>query len=223
MLFQDAKRTLEQFLFPLTVDEFLDKTLIGGFGKIDHNDKAPRMGLLGPNPYAVLLEAFHLAPKLTFHSANPTGPPPTLQSVTDAADFRHRIEQFHARNYSVRFPELRPLSSALDSIARACETLLHQPVTTSAFWSRSGMRAPVHYDEHDLIVVQLRGAKRWYISSGPSELHNRWKGIPGKAPELGPHKTIDVVPGHLLYLPRGTSTVSIPIPSLSISPLGLLR
>ena len=66
------------------------------------------------------------------------------------------------------------------------------------------MRAPVHCDEHDLIVVQLRGAKRWYISSKPSELVNPWKGIPGELPELGPHAKIDVHPGDLMYLPRGT-------------------
>ena len=138
MLFEEAQRTLEQFLSPLTVDEFLDKTLSGGSRRIENNGAPPRLGLLGPDPQAVLLAAFHLAPKLTFHSANPLGPPPTLQSIADANDFRQRIEQFHARNYSVRFPELRPLSPALEYLARALEVLLHQPVTTSAFWSRGG-------------------------------------------------------------------------------------
>lgn len=204
MLFEDAQRALEQFLSPLTVDEFLDKTLSGGFRKIETTGATPRIGLLGPDPQAVLLEAFHLAPKLTSHSANPLGPPPTLQSIADASDFRQRIGQFHARNYSVRFPELRPLSPALEYLARALEVLLHQPVTTSAFWSRGGMRAPVHYDDHDLVVVQLRGAKRWYVSSKPSELNNTWKGIPGDPLDLGPHATVDVRPGDLLYLPRGT-------------------
>ena len=31
MLFDEAQRTLEQFLSPLTLDEFLDRTLVGGF------------------------------------------------------------------------------------------------------------------------------------------------------------------------------------------------
>ncbi|HET7758215.1 MAG TPA: cupin domain-containing protein, partial [Steroidobacteraceae bacterium] len=161
-------------------------------------------GLLGPDPEATLLAAFQLAPKLTFHSANPSGPAPSLQGVTDTADFRRRIEQFHERHYSVRFPELRPLSPALEGIAGALEVLLHQPVTASAFWSRGGMRAPVHFDDHDLLVVQLQGFKRWYVSSKPSELPNTWKGIPRGPPELGPHETVDVRPGDLLYLPRGT-------------------
>ena len=93
----------------------------------------------------------------------------------------------HERNYSVRFPELRPLSPPLELLARALEVLLHQPVTVSAFWSRGGMRAPVHFDDHDLLVAQLRGTKRWYVSSKPSELNNTWKSIPERAPDLGPH------------------------------------
>jgi hypothetical protein len=204
MRFEDAQRALAQFLAPLTLDEFLDKTLTGGFCRIEGEAASPRTALLGADPQSVLLEAFRLAPKLTFHSANPLGPPPPLEGIADAGDFRQRIEQFHARNYSVRFPELRPLSAALEYLARSLEFLFHQPVTASAFWSRGGMRAPVHFDDHDLIVVQLRGIKRWYVSSKPSELPNPWPGIPGEPPELGPHATVDVGPGDLMYLPRGT-------------------
>ena len=89
-------------------------------------------------------------------------------------------------------------------MARALEILLHQPVSVSAFWSQGGMRAPVHHDDHDLIVAQLKGRKRWFVSKTPSELPNSWKGVSGDAPELGDHHVIDVAPGDLMYLPRGT-------------------
>jgi bifunctional lysine-specific demethylase and histidyl-hydroxylase MINA len=210
MLFEEARATIQQFLAPLPVDDFLDRVLVGGFVKIPRpegatrTESASRTELLGAAPDRVLLDAFHLAPKLTFHSANPAGPPPSLESVRNAEDFRTRIEQFHARNYSLRFPELRPLSPAVDKMARALEMLLHQPVTVSAFWSRGGMRAPVHYDDHDLVVIQLRGPKRWYISNKPSELTNPWRGIPSGTDTLDSHATIDVSPGDMLYLPRGT-------------------
>jgi hypothetical protein len=205
MLFEDAQRTLGLFLAPLTLDEFLDQTLSGGFRKISGNPRGPRTALLGPNPQALLGEAYHLTPKLTFHSANALGRAPSLEGITDARDFLQRIEQFHALNYSVRFPELRPLSAPLEQLARAFEVLLHQPVTMSAFWSKGGMRAPVHFDDHDLLIVQLRGAKRWYISNKPSELPNAWKGIPADhLLDLGPSTTVDLTPGDVLYLPRGT-------------------
>lgn len=203
-MFHDAQRMLEQFLHPLPLDQFLDGTLNGGFQRVANSGAFPRVDLLGSNPEASLLEAFHLASKITFHSANPLASPPSLEGVAHGADFRRRIEELHAKNYSVRFPELRPLSPAVDRVARALEIILHQPVTVSAFWSRGGMRAPVHFDDHDLIVVHLRGAKRWYVSKRPSELNNPWKGIPNATLELGPYATLDINPGDLLYLPRGT-------------------
>ena len=203
MMLSEAQRELERLLAPLTLDEFLDRTLNGGLHRQLGAGSAGRMALLGPDPRALLGAAFELAPRLTFHSANPLGPAPSLAGVANADDFRARIAQFHARNYSVRFPELRTLWPPLDRLARALEVLLYQPVTTSAFWSMGGMRAPVHYDDHDLIVVQLLGAKRWHVADS-SELPNTWRGIPPDAEELGPHSTFDVEPGDLVYLPRGT-------------------
>jgi len=215
---QDAQQTVGHFLSPLTVDQFLDEVLLGGFAKIGGNRQAGRTDLLGADPQSALLEAVHLAPKLTFHSANASGPPPSLAGVRDRADFQERIAEFHARHYSVRFPELRPLSSALEHLGRALEALLHQPVTASAFWSRGGLRAPVHCDDHDLLVVQLRGAKRWLIARKASGLENTWKGIPGEPPELGDHESLDLLPGDLLYLPRGTfHSVDSDVESLHLS------
>lgn len=66
------------------------------------------------------------------------------------------------------------------------------------------MRAPVHYDDHDLIVVQLEGTKRWYVATRPSELFNTWRGVSGNPPDLGAHQVLDLAPGDLMYLPRGT-------------------
>jgi bifunctional lysine-specific demethylase and histidyl-hydroxylase MINA len=218
MMFQEAQRLVGQFLFPQTLDDFLDNTLNGPFGRLEARGETPRTALLGPDPAGLLLRAIHLAPKLTFHSANPLGPPPSLEGVRDADDFARRIAEFHARNYSVRFPELRPLSPQLDRLARAFEILLHQPVTASAFWSRSGMRAPVHYDDHDLIVVQLRGSKRWYVSKKPSELFNTWQQFPSDVLDLGPAETMDVRSGDFVYLPRGTlHTVDSDTDSLHLS------
>jgi hypothetical protein len=209
MLPVDAEARLERFLSPLAVGSFLGPVLSGGFRLIRHDGRTTRGALLGPDPRTLLSGAVHLADRLTYHSANPLGAPPSLEGIGlegigSPADFRTRIAAFHERNYSVRFPELRPLSVDLDILARALETLICQPVTASAFWSRGGMRAPVHYDDHDLIVVQLMGTKRWYVSTTPSQLFNAWKSPSGSPPALGPHEILDLAPGDLLYLPRGT-------------------
>ena len=204
MNYREALACLQQFLSPVPAEEFFDRWLTGGFRRIEGAPAAPRTTLLGPEPQALLTSALQLAPRLTFHSANPTGPAPSLEAVADAADFRRRIDEFHARNYSLRFPELRPLSAPLDALARSLEMLLHAPVTASAGWSRGGMRAAVHCHDHDLIVAQLRGTQRWYISEKPSQLDNTWKSSPQEPPELGAHHAVDMRPGDLMYFPRGT-------------------
>lgn len=214
---EDAEATLAAFLAPWPLDDFLDRGLTGGFRHVP-GQGAPRGGLLGSDPAQTLGGAAHLASQLTYHSANPLGPPPALDGVADAADFRRRIEAFHASHYSVRFPGLRPLSPELDRLCRALEVLLLAPVTASAFWSVSGMRAPVHYDDHDILIVQLMGPKRWYVSRRPSDLFNTWKGVNGNPPDLGEHQVIDVAPGDLMFLPRGTfHTVDSTAPSIHLA------
>jgi hypothetical protein len=204
-MLENANQIVGRLLAPVTVDDFLGRVLLGGVSIFKGGDTAARTELLGTDPSALLIASFQLASKLTFHSANPLGPPPSLAGIAHADDFRQRIGQFHERNYSVRFPELRYFCNPLDTLARAFEALLHQPVTASAFWSRGGMKAPVHHDDHDIIVIQLRGAKRWYVSSEPSELPNTWPNFPGGTPQLGRHDIIDLHPGDMLYLARGTN------------------
>jgi bifunctional lysine-specific demethylase and histidyl-hydroxylase MINA len=204
MLFQDAEALLGRFFAPLTVGQFLDEVVTGPWRHLKAADADLRLGLLGPDPAAVLAGAAHLAPTLTYHSARPLGPAPSLEGILDAADFRGRIDTFHDRGWSVRFPTLRPLAAPLDQLARALEALLLKPVTASAFWSRGDLLAPVHSDDHDILVVQLLGRKRWYLSDEPSALENTWERIPGPPPTLGSHRTLELVPGDVLYVPRGT-------------------
>jgi bifunctional lysine-specific demethylase and histidyl-hydroxylase MINA len=88
---------------------------------------------------------------------------------------------------------------------RALECVLHQQVKAEAFWSRGDARAPIHHDDYDIIVIQLKGAKRWFIGGDPSDLPNAWKGIPDAATlRIDNEQVIEVGPGDLLYLPRGT-------------------
>jgi len=62
MMFRDAAAMIGRFLSPLTLDDFLDKTLTDGVTKIEGGDGAWRAGLLGPDPEALLSEAVQLAP-----------------------------------------------------------------------------------------------------------------------------------------------------------------
>ena len=184
----------------------LDRTLLGGFRKVEGGSPPP------PEPRssgrirrALLLSAVHLAAEAHLPLRQPQRPPRRASSRWRTAPISGNGSSSSMRATTrCASRSCARCTPQLDALARALEMLLHQPVTASAFWSQGGLRAPVHYDDHDLIVVQLRGTKRWYVSSRPSELNNTWKSIPEGAPELGPHHTVDVRPGDLMYFPRGT-------------------
>ena len=205
MRLSDALEILAEVLAPQGSSDFLSQLTSGTWHRLPGGPSDARLELLGADPRETLCAAYPVATDLTYHSANAVDPAPALRGFPDAASFRAQIATFHERRYSVRFPGLRPYSNPLERVCRALEAVLHRPVTASAFWSQGGMRAPVHSDDHDLLVIQLRGRKRWHVAQGLSPLDNTWARIPGPAPTLGTNPaSFDLHSGEAVYLPRGT-------------------
>jgi hypothetical protein len=205
MIIQDAQRIVGQVLAPLTLDEFLDDVLGKRFVKVPGSVQRDRLSLLGSDPESVILSAYkEAAPYLGFHSASPTGPAPAVEAVADVRSFKSKIDSFHSRGYTVRVPQPRGLAPRLDEFLRALEFLFHQPASCEVFWSRGDARAPAHHDDYDLIAIQLKGNKRWFVSTDRSELPNVWNNAASGPPALTNHAVVEVEPGDLLYLPRGT-------------------
>ena len=61
-----------------------------------------------------------------------------------------------------------------------------------------------HYDEHDVFILQITGAKEWKLYHSPLELpsHLRDQNI-GRHQVDEPELTVTLQPGDLLYIPRG--------------------
>lgn len=204
MNIDEAQAVLKDVLEPLPLETFfeaLGRTVLDVTG-----GSAPaRATLFGDDPVRTALGAHPThSERLDCHGVNPALPPPGPRKVADATEFRKLIEAYHQRDYTVRMPEVVPLSPPLQRFARALELLLHQPVDASLFWSKAGAGAVVHYDNRDNLVFQLHGRKRWYVSTDPPGLQNNWKHIGEPLPYLQRHRVIDVGPGDLLYIPRGT-------------------
>ncbi|HEY2444967.1 MAG TPA: cupin domain-containing protein [Rhizomicrobium sp.] len=205
MLFPDAQQFLQQVLAPAPLDSFLDETLGRKFAKIAGDRQSYRSSLLGDDPEGLILDAFHdLAPNIGCHAAEPKGPYPAIEPVADAEAFRAKIDAFHALGYTVRLRLPQRFAPKLDEFLRSLEFFFHQPATAEAFWSQGDAKAPPHHDDYDLIAIQLIGRKRWYISTDPASLPNPWKSGPVPPPKLEHHQIVEVAPGDLLYLPRGT-------------------
>ncbi|HEX3665778.1 MAG TPA: cupin domain-containing protein [Rhizomicrobium sp.] len=207
MILSQAEDIFRRLLDPMPLDEFLDEIIGERFIKLAGGlNKHSRALLLGNDPESLLLDSFaQLAPKIGCHAAAPSAPPPEIEPVPDTGTFRDKIGAFHARGYTVRLPEIRNLTPQLDQTIRAMELVFHQPVKVEAFWSRGDAKAPVHHDDYDIIVVHLKGNKRWFISSLRSDLPNAWKTLSDAPPRVDRFAEVDVEPGDLLYLPRGTT------------------
>jgi hypothetical protein len=204
MIMEQAEALLAETLAPLTTDEFfgaLGKSSFESRGSPDH----PRAQLFGDAPKQTLLSAYGThAAGLDFHAAAPTQPAPVPRAVDSADEFLALIRSFHERGYTVRVPDVVPLSPRLQQLARALELLIRGPVKAGIFWSAAGAQAPVHYDKPDNIAIQLQGRKRWYISTDPPGLQNNWMQVGEPLPSLERHRVVDVEPGDLVYIPHGT-------------------
>lgn len=205
MILEQARATLAAIFAPLPIDRFFDERMGKSLFDLTGDQAHMRQHLLGADPAQTALDAFAThSDKIAWHAQAPSGPPPAAKAADSPSSFRAAIAAFHDRGYTVRIPDVVPLSPALEQVARALEFMLHVPVKASLFWSAGGARAPVHYDDNDNIVIQLTGRKRWFVSSDPSGLHNPWRDVAEVPPPLGKHHVIDLNPGDLLYVPRGT-------------------
>lgn len=201
---EEAEAVLKGVLEPLPLEEFfnaLGRNVLDVQGGPGHM----RAALLGDDPVRTVLGAYSThSERLDCHGVSPALPAPGPRKTADEADFRKLIGAYHERNYTVRIPDSVSLSPPLRRFARALELVLRQPVDASLFWSKAGAGAIVHYDNRDNLVFQIHGRKRWYVSTDPPGLQNNWKHIGEPPPHLQRHRVIDMGPGDLLYIPRGT-------------------
>jgi hypothetical protein len=204
MIGEQAEALLSETLEPLALGDFfnvLGKACLDVKGSPTH----ARRQLFGDDPKRTVLNAYRThSSELDCHARAPTQPAPVPRTVSSADEFQDLIKSFHARGYTVRVPDVVPLAPGLQRCARALESMLRQPVTASLFWSAAEAQAIVHYDKRDNLIIQLEGAKRWFISTDPPGLQNNWKQVGEPLPHLQRHRVVDVEPGDLVYIPRGT-------------------
>lgn len=205
MILSQARAIVQAVLDPLPLADFMAAVEASRALDVPGGADHPRAMLFGEDPVRTVLGA-HATHSTTLdsHSPAPTGPKPDAVRCDDPAAFRALVGRFHDNGYTVRVADVVPLSPPLQAFARALEALLHQPVTASLFWSVDRARAKVHYDENDIIAVQLSGRKRWWISTEPAGLGHGWKQPGLGETQLGTHRVVEVGPGDLLYIARGT-------------------
>ena len=205
MIVAEAEGIVARVLHPEPYHRFFEQIVGRAPLELVGGDAGERAAMLGADPRRTVLDAYHShAPRLTCHAHQPSAPPPAAGPVADGVAFEALIRRYHAGGYTVRVPDVTDLSAPLRLFVRALELLIGKAAEAALFWSAPAAAAPVHYDEYDIIVVQLSGRKRWFVSTDPPGLNNQWKGVAEPPPPLRAHRSFEVGPGDLIYLPRGT-------------------
>jgi lysine-specific demethylase/histidyl-hydroxylase NO66 len=116
-----------------------------------------------------------------------------------------RIFDEHRRGATIVFQGLHRSCAPLTRFCRSLELDLTHAVQCNAYITPAGARGlGVHYDTHDVFVLQLAGTKAWTIHEPvfadplPSQ---PWKGT---AADAGPPiLSVELAAGDCLYVPRG--------------------
>ena len=122
--------------------------------------------------------------------------------------------QFHAIGATLYF-----INVPVPALTEALADFLGAPrrkVLASLFFTPAGGGAVPHFDKNENFTIQLTGAKRWQVGETPMvacapESYTLGSSVilPALAPLLAeaqrpPERTVDLKPGTLLYVPRGT-------------------
>jgi len=109
---------------------------------------------------------------------------------------------------------VRPLAALLHSI----EIELNYATQVNAYITRPESQGFVcHYDEHDVLILQIRGSKKWHLYDGADVTpHQMTRHDPVDSTALPSPTDVRLETGDLLYIPRGrvhaaeaTSDVSV--------------
>ncbi len=125
-------------------------------------------------------------------------------SFTGVADVRRVLREFGS-GATIVLQGLHHLWLPLARYCRRLEAFLVHPVQANAYYTPAGSQGlPVHHDTHEVISLQVAGAKRWLVYEPVLELplkDQRYRSALGAPGE--PVLDVELRAGDTLYLPRG--------------------
>ncbi len=115
------------------------------------------------------------------------------------------VVEHYLRGATLILPHLHDSMFALGEFCRSLEEVFSCHVQTNIYLTPSGNQGfATHYDNHDVFVMQIAGAKAWRLYDTPVEIPYRGEGF-----ELGQHEPGEVTreftlkAGDCVYIPRG--------------------
>lgn len=116
-----------------------------------------------------------------------------------------KVYQLFAEGSTVTLAYLDTAIPALTTLCRGLETEFSHPFQANVYLTPPGRQgAKVHYDTHDVFVLQVTGSKRWTIFGAPVELPLRNQDFdPSEHYPGSPTLEFELCAGDAAYIPRG--------------------
>src|SRR3984893_523118 len=200
----DVEFSLAWLLEPLPVETFLDEI----WGATHYHVKRGCAGyfdrlLHGPSAAEALLESYRREPSAVRlvqgeekHGSDRLGDG-SLDLVHVRSDF--------ANGYTIVLDDVEQYVRTTASLAHAIEVELNFATKVNAYVTPPGSQGFLaHYDEHDVLILQIQGSKIWHLYDGadvpPHEMRRR---EPVDMAGLPRPTDVRLEAGDVLYLPRG--------------------
>lgn len=124
---------------------------------------------------------------------------------TDGRIIASAVAEEYLKGATIILPHLHDSMAELGDFCRSLEAVFSCHVQTNVYLTPSGNQGfATHYDNHDVFILQISGAKAWRFYGAPVSIPYR-----GERFELGRHDPGEVTesftlnPGDCVYVPRG--------------------
>jgi ribosomal protein L16 Arg81 hydroxylase len=200
--------SLAWLLAPLTVETFLDKIWTATHYHVKRHCAGYFDSLLhGPSAVEELLELFRREPSaVRLMRGNDKKSGSDSYRLVDGSLDLVGIRNDFADGFTIVADGVERYVRAIASLAHSIEVELNFPIQVNAYITPPGSRGLVpHYDDHDVLVLQIQGSKIWHLYNGVDipahEMQRRDKAVPTDGLPLPTDVRLEV--GDVLYLPRG--------------------
>jgi lysine-specific demethylase/histidyl-hydroxylase NO66 len=200
-----VERSLAWLLQPLTVETFLGQIWGEAHYHIVRGCPGYFDGLFGPAAVEELLEFVRPEPPaVRLVRENQNKNPDTYRFVDGAIDLV-RVRNEFADGYTIVLNGLERYVPTIASLSHTIEVELNFQTQINAYITPPGSQGFLpHYDDHDVLILQIQGAKTWHVYSDaevpPHEMRRREAVDRASLPMPN---DLRLEAGDVLYLPRG--------------------
>jgi lysine-specific demethylase/histidyl-hydroxylase NO66 len=222
----DLEFSLAWLLHPLTVESFLNEIWGTTHYHVSRNCPGYFDGLLGGSASVdELLGFFRPDLSLVRLVREQDKKEPYLYRLANGVFDAAAIGKDFADGYSIVLESIHRYVRAIASLLHAIEVELNFATQVNAYFTPPQSQGFVaHYDDHDVLILQIRGSKIWHLYDGADVApHEMVRQEPVAAAALPSPTDVRLEAGDVLYLPRGRVHAAEATSELSVHlTLGLL-